>query len=44
MTADELWRLYTAFGDDAFIITTDRTCSFSGWDYARVRCREIAGG
>ena len=43
MTTDELWRLYTAFGDDAFIITTDRMCSFSGWAYARARCREIAG-
>lgn len=43
MTADELWRLYTAFGDDAFIITTDRACSFSGWEYARARCEEIAG-
>ena|SRR5688500_13460771 len=42
-TQEELWKLYTTFGDDAFIVTEDPACRFSGWNYARERCREIAG-
>ena len=41
---EELWKLYTAFGDDAFIANPDRDCRFSGWDYARERCRELTQG
>jgi hypothetical protein len=41
MTAEELWSLYTAFGDDAFIVSTDRRCRFSGWEYARQRCEAL---
>jgi hypothetical protein len=44
MSARELWELYTGFGDDTFIVTRDRDCSFSGWNYARERCEEICGG
>jgi hypothetical protein len=41
MTVEELWSLYTAFGDDAFIVTADKECRFSGWEYARRRCEEL---
>jgi len=41
MTTEELWALYRTFGDDAFIITTDTECRFSGWEYARQRCEEL---
>ena len=43
MVAEELWALYTAFGDDAFIVTEDTQCRFSGWEYARRRCEELCG-
>ena len=41
MTADELWKIYSAFGEDPFIAGPDgpgEPCRFSGWDYARQRC------
>jgi hypothetical protein len=41
-TEEQLWKLYTAFGDDPFIATTDNQCKFSAWDYARQRCAQIA--
>jgi len=39
---DELWSLYTTFGDSALIVTADASCKFSAWDYARQRCAELA--
>lgn len=39
-TADEMFRLYTLFGEDPFITSPDPACAFSGWDYARARCDE----
>ncbi len=41
MTPEQLWKLYSMFGDDPFIVTTDPDCSFSAWDYARRRCHEL---
>jgi hypothetical protein len=42
MTATELWKLYTTFGDDAFIMPPPGArCPFSGWDYAREQCRQM---
>ena len=41
-TQEVLWKLYTAFGDDAYIVTEDPTCRFSGWNYAKERCKELA--
>lgn len=41
MTAEDLYRLYTLFGHDAYILTDDPDSQFSGWDYARQRCREL---
>jgi hypothetical protein len=39
MSADDLWRQYTSFGEDPFITPPD--CAFSAWDYARRRCGEL---
>ena len=38
MTADELFKLYTFFGEDPFIVPDDGVQRFSGWDYAKRRC------
>jgi hypothetical protein len=38
--ADALYRSYTMFGDDPFIIGSTSVV-FSAWDYARKRCKEI---
>ena len=43
-TADELFQLYTLFGEDPFIVTADPECAFSAWDYARLRCAAILPG
>ena len=41
ITYDELYSGYTTFGEDPFIVSGDRDCSFSAWDYAKKRCREL---
>ena len=41
-TAEEMFRMYTTFGEDPWIGTTDPECHFSAWDYARERCSELA--
>ena len=38
----ELWEGYMMFGEDPFIITEDKTCQFSAWEYAKQRCRELS--
>lgn len=38
---DELWSLYTTFGDAPVIIPRDPNCPFSTWDYAKQRCKEL---
>jgi hypothetical protein len=43
MTAEQLYRQYTSFGRDPFIVSVDGSCRFSAWDYAAQRCREICG-
>src|SRR4051794_29448207 len=43
-TIAQLWELYTTFGDDAFIVTSDSGCRFSGWEYARQRCADLLEG
>jgi len=42
---DELWDQYVHFGEDPHIVVAGREsdCSFSAWDYARQRIRELAG-
>ncbi len=39
MTSEELYRSYTGFGEDPFIVGV--ASSFSAWEYARGRCDEI---
>jgi len=39
----ELYEGYIGFGEDPLIISGDKTCFFSAWDYAKQRCRELCG-
>jgi hypothetical protein len=42
-TAEALFARYTSFGDDPFIVAKDAPrVEFSAWDYARMRCAELA--
>ncbi len=41
MSFNELYGGYTGFGEDPFIISDDKTCFFSAWDYAKKRCIEL---
>jgi hypothetical protein len=46
MTADELFKTYTLFGDDPFIVgLADAPMGerFSAWTYAKERCHVICG-
>lgn len=46
MSAGELYRSYTGFGDDPFIVcreVPEPPVKFSAWDYASKRCTEICG-
>jgi hypothetical protein len=40
MRPDELYRSYTSFGDDPFIVGPEGA-KFSAWNYAQRRCEEI---
>jgi hypothetical protein len=40
--AGDLFRQYSLFGEDAWIITDDPDCKFSAWEYAKQRCQELA--
>ena len=43
LSADELYRGYVRFGEDPFIVSVPASrMAFSGWDYAKARCNEIA--
>lgn len=47
MTADDLFKRYTGFGDDPYIVAAHDAPPaprFSGWDYARARCDAICAG
>ena len=44
MTADELYSHYTSFGSDPYIVSEDRSCQFSAWNYAKERCQQICKG
>jgi hypothetical protein len=41
MLAEQLWGIYTAFGDDPGVISPGNDCRFSAWDYAKQRCEEL---
>jgi len=42
-TESQLWQEYTQWGEDPFIVGEDdkNNCSFSAWDYAKERIKEI---
>jgi len=40
-TAKDLWKAYTMYGYDPYIISDDEKCSFSCWNYAKKRCEEL---
>lgn len=42
-SAEDLYRRYTTFGPDPFIVGNTSELGFRAWDYARVRCEEIVG-
>jgi hypothetical protein len=44
MTAEELWSSYEGFGEDPWIASPDKACTFSAWTFAKARCEEIARG
>jgi hypothetical protein len=41
---EALFKQYTTFGEEPFIVSDDPACSFSGRSYAESRCRELCGG
>ena len=41
MLPDELYRQYTTFGEDTFIVDGPPSHTFNAWDYAKNRCGEI---
>lgn len=48
MTAEELYKIYTSFGEDPFILKKNPDApprsGFSTWDYAKERCQQICAG
>ena len=40
---EDLYRLYTGFGEDPFILGPHTGPRFSAWEYAKSRCDELAG-
>lgn len=44
MTAGALYRSYTSFGEDPFIVGVDGDLPFSAWEYAMARCAELCNG
>jgi hypothetical protein len=46
ISAEALYDRYVSFGDDPFIVVldgADDSAIFSGWSYAKERCRAICG-
>ena len=41
MPASELYRSYTSFGDDPFVVSESGRTRYSSWAYAKKRCSEI---
>lgn len=41
ITSDGLYRQYTMFGEDPFIVSSMNDCPFSAWSYAKERCTQI---
>ncbi len=43
MSFEELYGGYTGFGEDPFIVSDDKSCFFSAWEYAKKRSAELCG-
>jgi hypothetical protein len=43
MRADELLSSYKMFGEDPFIVGSEKRVLFSAWDYAEQRCQVLCG-
>ncbi len=43
MSFEELYGGYTGFGEDPFIVSDDKKCFFSAWDYAKKRSSKLCG-
>jgi hypothetical protein len=43
LTAEELFRQYTSFGEDPYVVGDGAQVPFSAWDYARERCAALCG-
>lgn len=43
MTAAELLNDYKLYGDDPWVSSPDRNCTFSAWTHAGKHCAEICG-
>jgi|SRR6266508_2879926 hypothetical protein len=41
MTAHKLFKSYTMFGEDPFILGPDQREAFSAWEYAKRRCHDL---
>lgn len=41
LAAEDLYRCYTTFGEDPFVIGPVKGPAFSAWDYAKRRCVNI---
>jgi len=41
MSAEDLYRRYSGFGDDPYVVAEDGTVRFQGWRYARERCEAL---
>lgn len=42
--ADAMYKQYTSFGEDPWILAEGGECTFSAWTYAKERCAELAKG
>ncbi len=40
LTSEELFKQYSLFGEDPYLV--DGRATFSAWDYARERCQQLA--
>jgi hypothetical protein len=41
LSAAELYSSYQSFGEDPWIASSDSSCTFSAWGYAKQRCKEL---
>ena len=41
MSPEELFSMYTQFGDDPYVICGEKKIEFSSFDYAKIKCTEI---